>query len=251
MTALLGPERSRASQLPWPMPVALARRADAQDDGVQVCVEGTAFCSVTDANGNFVLVANVSGNVVLIFTGVDFTARLVLTGIPMGAIVTIRDIECSTSTGRCTPQRLEIEEPTPTPMGMPLVNQPPVCTQATASPSILFPPNHEMMAIVITDVTDPDGDEVAITPISVFQDEPVLDTGSGNTAPDATLHPLAVRAERSGQGNGRVYTVDFMADDGRGGSCTGSVEVCVPHDQGQGSTCINDGALFDSLMSTP
>jgi hypothetical protein len=42
-----------------------------------------------------------------------------------------------------------------------------------------------------------------------------------------------------------------MAAAGHGGLCTVSVEVCVPHDQGQGSTCINDGALFDSLMSTP
>jgi hypothetical protein len=38
-----------------------------------------------------------------------------------------------------------------------------------------------------------------------------------------------LRAERSGKGNGRVYQVDFTADDGQGGSCTGSVNVGVPH----------------------
>ena len=132
-------------------------------------------------------------------------------------------------------------------------NQPPVCTGATASPSTLWPPNHQMVPITIMGVTDPDGNPVTITATSITQDEAVRETGigSGNTAPDASLSPLAVRSERNGNpktpGNGRVYHIGFTADDGQGGQCTGAVKVCVPHDQGKGSTCVDGGPLYNSL----
>jgi hypothetical protein len=244
MTAQREPEPSQLPVFALRLPLSLVGRAEAQDNGVQVCIEGTTFCSLTDSNGAFVVVAPLSGNVVLLFTGVDFTARLALTGIPPGAVVSIRNIECSTSSGRCAPQQLDVEAPTPS--ALPLPNQAPVCGLATANPPVLFPPNHQMVAILIAGVSDPDGDALTITPTSVFQDEPVLGAGSGDTASDATLDPLAVRAERSGQGNGRVYTVDFVADDGHGATCTGRVQICVPHDQRPGATCVDDGAAFDS-----
>ncbi|HKR79276.1 MAG TPA: hypothetical protein VJR69_06205 [Nitrospira sp.] len=39
----------------------------------------------------------------------------------------------------------------------------------------------------------------------------------------------SVRAERSNQGNGRVYRISsFRAYDGKGGSCNGAVQVGVP-----------------------
>ena len=112
-----------------------------------------------------------------------------------------------------------------------------------------------MVPISITGVTDPDGNPVTITATSITQDEAVRETGigSGNTAPDARLSLLAVRAERNGNpktpGNGRVYHIDFTADDGNGGQCTGTVNVCVPHDQGKGSTCVDGGPLYNSLAS--
>lgn len=93
--------------------LAHADEVDAQETAVQVCIEGTAFCSFTDHNGQFVLVAAASGNIALIFSGVDFTARLLLSGVPMGALVTTQDIGCSTSSGRCTPQKLDVEAPMP------------------------------------------------------------------------------------------------------------------------------------------
>lgn len=48
-------------------------------------------------------------------------------------------------------------------------------------------------------------------------------------------------------GNGRVYYVGFTARDASGAACSGTVKVCVPHDQGQRSTCIDDGPKFDSF----
>jgi hypothetical protein len=129
-------------------------------------------------------------------------------------------------------------------------NLPPVCTAASAEPSSIWPPNHIMVPIIISGVTDADGDPVTITATSVFQNEPVLQPGfgSGHTAPDAFLNPLLVRAERDGTGGGRIYTITFNATDGKGASCAGQVKVCVPHDRGSGSSCVDNGPLFNSLV---
>jgi len=117
------------------------------------------------------------------------------------------------------------------------VNCPPDCSNAAPSIATLWPPNHEFVPISILGVTDPDGDPVTITINSIYQDEPVDAKGSGDTAPDGQgvgTDTAEVRAERSGSkkvpGNGRVYHIAFTADDGHGGSCTGTVRVCVPHD---------------------
>lgn len=54
-----------------------------------------------------------------------------------------------------------------------------------------------------------------------------------------------VRAERNGTGNGRVYHIGFTADDGNGGTYTGTVAVCVPHDR-HDDECVDDRPLYDS-----
>jgi len=40
--------------------------------------------------------------------------------------------------------------------------------------------------------------------------------------------------------------VSFFASDGTGSSCSGSVSVGVPHDQGKGRVPIDDGQNYDS-----
>ncbi len=130
-------------------------------------------------------------------------------------------------------------------------NLKPDCAGATASPDTLWPPNHKFKAITIS-VTDPDGDPVTVTVDSIYQDESVNGRADGNTVPDGRgvgTSTAEVRAERSGQGDGRVYHIGFTADDGRGGTCSGEVLVGVPHDQGGGSTPIDGGALFDSTVA--
>ena len=123
-------------------------------------------------------------------------------------------------------------------------NTPPDCDAATASPAELWPPNHQLAAVSVAGVTDPDGDPVIITITGVRQDEPV-----GATCPDATgigTAGASLRVERLGGGDGRVYQVSFTADDGRGGQCSGAVTVCVPHDQRPRHACGDQGPLFDS-----
>lgn len=133
-------------------------------------------------------------------------------------------------------------------------NEPPDCSTVTASPSTLWPPNHKFHLITLSGATDPEGDEVTLTVTGVTQDEPVNGVGDGNTAPDAKAGPSSntvfVRAERSGTGDGRVYRIAFTGTDPDGGTCTGTVLVTVPHDQGQGSTAVDSAPpSYDSFGS--
>ncbi len=131
-------------------------------------------------------------------------------------------------------------------------NAPPECSGATASESLLWPPNHKFAPLTVSGVTDPDGDSVSTTVTGVFQDEPVSGNGSGRTAPDGVVGAggdmAHVRAERLASGDGRVYHLSFTADDGNGGTCTGEVTVAVPHDRDHW-WAVDGGALFDSTAS--
>ena len=56
-------------------------------------------------------------------------------------------------------------------------------------------------------MADPEDHGVTVTVTGVTQDEPINGSGDGDTSPDAVLQGGAalVRAERSGNGTGRVY----------------------------------------------
>lgn len=134
-----------------------------------------------------------------------------------------------------------------------VANDPPNCANATPSESILWPPNHKFEAITIGGVTDPEGDAITIRVTGIRQDEPVDTEGDGKHVPDGKGVGTAtaeVRAERSGTkktpGNGRVYHIAFTATDPGGRTCSGSVEVGVPHDKKD--TPVDDGPTFDSTL---
>lgn len=139
-----------------------------------------------------------------------------------------------------------------------IVNQPPICSDAIPSIDVIWPPNHRMVEVAVTGVTDPDGDEVSIEVTSIAQDEPVNEVGDGNTEVDGQVDGASawVRAERAGvaraPGNGRVYRIGFAADDGNDGSCEGVVRVGVPHDKGRRDVPIDDGdqQLWNSVDGT-
>ncbi len=118
------------------------------------------------------------------------------------------------------------------------------CSNPTASPSLLWPPNHKFVPIQISGIANPYPGAVTVTVASIFQDEPT----SG--APDATgvgTGNPSVRAERDGGGDGRVYHINFTAT-AASGSCTGSVTVGVPHDQGHNGGPVDQGPLYDSTL---
>ncbi len=130
-----------------------------------------------------------------------------------------------------------------------VLNRPPECSTAGPSPANLWPPNHQMVAVSIVGVTDPEGDPITITISSIFQDEPTNGLGDGDMSPDGqgigtpTAH---LRAERAGVDNARFYHVSFTASDGHGGSCDGTIRVPVAHDQRRNAELIDEGPLYDS-----
>jgi cysteine-rich repeat protein len=131
------------------------------------------------------------------------------------------------------------------------VNDPPDCSAAHASPSMLWPPNHKFTKVSVLGVVDPENDLLTMTITGVTQDEPLKVIGSGKTSPDAVILPdstVNVRAERTGSAphNGRVYKIGFTATDPSGESCANVVTVCVPHDQGNANECVDDGQLYKS-----
>ena len=124
-------------------------------------------------------------------------------------------------------------------------NDPPNASLAQPSVACLWAPDHRLVPVSITGVSDPNAN-ATITINSVSQDEPTNGLGDGDTSVDAVINSdgtVLLRSERSGKGNGRVYTVHFTAADLEGSS-DGVVTVCVPHDRKK--PAINGGELFNS-----
>ena len=127
-------------------------------------------------------------------------------------------------------------------------NTAPNCSNASPSQNSLWPPNLKFATITIGGVTDVGGDTVSISIDSIWQDEAVNGKGDGNTSPDGAgvgTNAAEVRADRSGKGDGRVYSIVFSAADEAGATCTGSVEVGVPHDKKD--TAVNSGTTINSI----
>lgn len=126
----------------------------------------------------------------------------------------------------------------------------PDCGGAYPSVRDASTPTFRKLAVTILGVTDPDGDPVTVTINRIMQDEPTGNGADGDACPDAYIPPNSatayVRDERSGNGDGRVYTIYFTATDSRGASCQGSVKVSIPYDPGGGA--VDDGPVYDSKV---
>lgn len=110
---------------------------------------------------------------------------------------------------------------------------PPTVSNVRASRIRLWAPNHRMIPIIVMlDATDAcTAVTSAIT--SVTSSEPANGRGDGSTAEDWRITgPLTVllRAERSGNGRGRTYTIHVRSADTRGNATLSSTTVVVPHD---------------------
>ncbi len=130
-----------------------------------------------------------------------------------------------------------------------LSDNPPDCSNAFPGTGMLWPPNHKLVGVTVSGVTDPEGTPVVINIDSIAQDEAVDGKGSGATCPDAGgvgSDTAQLRAERSGKGDGRVYHLSFTATDEGGKQCNGVVNICVPHSKRKG--CIDGGPVYDSTI---
>ncbi|HEV7893240.1 MAG TPA: alpha-amylase family glycosyl hydrolase [Pyrinomonadaceae bacterium] len=107
----------------------------------------------------------------------------------------------------------------------------PVVTNASASKSELSPPNHKMQDVTVNYSATDNLSGVTCT-LGVASNEPINGTGDGDTAPDWLVldaHHVLLRAERSGKGSGRVYTVTVACADAAGNTSARAVAVTVPH----------------------
>jgi len=114
----------------------------------------------------------------------------------------------------------------------------------SVTPTVLWPPNHKMVLItpswIVSDICD-DSLEVSLASITTNEDDeintydPIYDNtvGDGHTADDIQIIDgnIYLRAERSGTGTDRVYTITYRAVDDCGNAAESSATVTVPHDQ--------------------
>jgi hypothetical protein len=115
---------------------------------------------------------------------------------------------------------------------------PPTVT-CTVSTSRLRTPNHNLVNVgLTTTAVDSTGNALAVT-VRVFGDEEDEEpTGDGRFSPDAkNIAPttLRLRAERKGNGNGRVYLIIASATDALGNTGFACCTVVVAHDSSRRS----------------
>ena len=103
---------------------------------------------------------------------------------------------------------------------------------ASVTPNLLWPPNHKYVTVKAT--LTPSADVSAITLVSVTSSEPDSGLGDGDTANDIVIvdnTTIKLRAERSGGGPGRTYTITYQATNACGASTTATATVLVPHNK--------------------
>jgi probable HAF family extracellular repeat protein len=136
---------------------------------------------------------------------------------------------------RSTDQAGNIETPART-VSIKLDQTPPQVTCA-ASPTILWPPNHQLVPVATTvTVKDALSGQAGFLLTSVSSNEPDI-RAAGDLPGDVQgwVPGLAsttgqLRAERSGSGTGRVYTLTYTGADQAGNVATCEAVVTVPHD---------------------
>jgi N-acetyl-beta-hexosaminidase len=103
------------------------------------------------------------------------------------------------------------------------------------SPDMLWPANHKYVTVnAAVTVSDLDPSPV-VTLVSVESNEPDNGEDDGDTVNDIVIVDdvtFDLRAERSGAGTGRIYTITYEATDWAGNSSTGSATVTVPLSKG-------------------
>jgi len=108
-----------------------------------------------------------------------------------------------------------------------LLCTPPVITNVSATPNVLWPPNHQFVDVTIN-YTETAPCSTACS-LSVTSNEPPVD----DKTPEFIVvdaHHVQLRAERLGTGDGRIYTITITCKNAAG-TTTKTATVTVPHDQ--------------------
>jgi hypothetical protein len=100
----------------------------------------------------------------------------------------------------------------------------------TVTPDLLWPPRHTMMEIAV-DYTATDASGVVTCALAVESNESADGPGDGDTEVDwEVLSPTRalVRAERSGAGHGRIYSLTVTCTDAAENAARATGMVTVP-----------------------
>jgi hypothetical protein len=111
----------------------------------------------------------------------------------------------------------------------------PVEISVSMEPDVLWPPNHKYVQLNETiTVTGGGCGPITIALLSVTSNEPDNGLGDGDKSNDILINgdfDIQVRAERSGQGSGRTYTICYSATDASGNTEQDCDVVSVPLNQ--------------------
>ena len=128
----------------------------------------------------------------------------------------------------------------------------PVVSNPTTNPNTLWPPNHQMENVTVNYTAT---DNCPLTCVlTVASNEPTNGLGDGDTSPDWVVvddHHVQLRAERSGSGNGRIYTITTTCTDGTH-TVVKTSTVVVPKSMKGGAWAVVSGqSRMVGLKDTP
>jgi hypothetical protein len=119
--------------------------------------------------------------------------------------------------------------------------------------TVLWPPNHKFVTVCAE--VNLSGDDGSFVLVSITSNEPANGHGDGNTSPDIRGADFGtsdlcfdLRAERAGNGNGRVYEIVYgtTGDD----AVYATVYVRVPHDMSM-SADVSSSRMLTSVHPNP
>jgi hypothetical protein len=120
---------------------------------------------------------------------------------------------------------------------------PPEIHAVSASPPLLWPPNHEMVPVAISVAASDNCGRVASRIVSVSTSEPPARGIEGDQPADWEITgdlTLKLQAARSGSGPGREYTILIQCQDDSGNKSFGTVVVSVPRDNRRAALAKDD-----------
>jgi DNA/RNA non-specific endonuclease/Big-like domain-containing protein len=103
---------------------------------------------------------------------------------------------------------------------------PPAISDLAFSPSVIWPPNRQMVPVTVDFTVSDLGDPAPVCTLFVNSNEPQNGDWVVND-----LHHIQLRADRLGTGNGRIYTIIATCTDASGNQATKSGTVTVPKNQ--------------------
>ena len=181
--------------------------------------DGDALTVVWSLNGLVVQTNQLAGGTPGVTANVSFASVL-----PLGTnVVAVSVTDTSTNVTSCSATIVVVD------------TTPPVIVRASASPNSLWPPNHKMVDVRVSALVQDACGSATWKITSISSNEPQNGLGDGDTANDWQItgaHTVKLRAERSGKGSGRIYTIAIVAEDAAGNkSAPTTVTVKVPKNQ--------------------